>query len=67
MAIHALAHMREHKGSNKLKQWINRCCNIIYSGKDTVKQSYCYNCKEMWLEFRPRHFRRNRPPVATPD
>jgi len=67
MAIHALAHMREYKGSNKLKQWINRCFNIIYSGKDTVKQGYCYNYIEMWLEFSTLQFRSvsAKPPVAT--
>jgi len=47
------AHMTEYKGSNKSKQWINRCFNTIYSGKDTVKQWYCCNCMEMWLELRP--------------
>jgi len=52
MAIHALAHNTENKGSSKSKQWINRCFNTIYSGKDAVKQWYCCNCIEMWLEFR---------------
>jgi len=57
VAIHALAHMTEYKGSNKSKQWINRCFDTIYSGKDTVNQWYCRNCIEMWLEFRSRQFR----------
>jgi len=64
MAIHAFAHMTEYKGSNKSKQWMNRCFNTIYSGKYTVKQWYCYNCIELWLEFR---FGRNPwKPLAEP-
>jgi len=47
----------EYKGSSKSKQWINRCFNTIHSGKDTVKRWYCFNCTDMWLEFRPRQFR----------
>jgi len=36
---------------------INRVFNTIHSGKDTVKQWYCYNQKNCGCEFRPRQFR----------
>jgi len=40
-----------HKGSNKSNQLINRVFNAIHSGKDTVKQWYCYNRIELWLRI----------------